>query len=169
MSDWRPQIATVLGERWPDLPDGVRWVAAQVDVESAGNPEAVSPAGAQGLLQLMPATWRELGPGGDPFDPLENLRRGVTYLQRQFEHLAEVPSVDERLRWAFASYNGGRGYVNRAFALARLDGEALWWKWTPGRHWLFHHGCVVAGKRPDYRQMWDYVARIQNRATGGIA
>lgn len=170
MTDWRPLIADTLAARWPDLVDGPRWIAAQVHIESAGDPRAVSAAGAQGLLQLMPGTWADLaGPLGltDPFDPPQNLAAGVVYFRTQYERLAEVPSHTERLRWALCSYNCGRGYVNRAFALARLDHEPLWWKWEPGRYWLFHRACQVAGKVPDYRQAWEYVARITARAQQG--
>jgi membrane-bound lytic murein transglycosylase MltF len=94
-------------------------------------------------------------------DPELNLRGGVKYLRIQYEHFPEVPDHMERLRWSWASYNGGRGYVNRAFHVARLDGVADWWKWAIGQHWLMNCDCVVGGKRPDYRQMWDYVARIE--------
>src|SRR5262245_7940538 len=98
--DWRPLIATILPPIWPGFADGPAWITAQVLVESGGRPNAVSPAGAQGLLQLMPDTWEELGPGGDPFDPAENLRRGMTYLKRQWDCLPEVPSLFERMLWA---------------------------------------------------------------------
>ncbi|MCB1303524.1 MAG: lytic transglycosylase domain-containing protein, partial [Leptospiraceae bacterium] len=56
----------------PDL------VRAVMQTESAGNPDAVSPAGAQGLMQLMPDTARALGV--DPTDPVQNLDGGIRYL-----------------------------------------------------------------------------------------
>ncbi len=168
--DWRPMLATVLGEVWPDAeaawstrPEAIAWLAAQVAVESGGNPRAESASGARGLLQLMPATAMELGVR-DPWDPVENLRGGVTYLRRQFAHLEQVPSSDERIRWAAAAYTGGRAYVTRAFTLARLDGERRWWMWTPGRYWLFHRACLVQGRGPDYLAIWQYIARIEEHA-----
>ncbi len=63
---------------------------AVVRVESAFNPLAVSPAGASGLMQLMPATARSLGVS-NVFDPLANLDGGARYLKRQIETFGSVP------------------------------------------------------------------------------
>lgn len=58
----------------PDL------VMAVLLCESGGDPRAVSPAGAAGLMQLMPQTARELGVT-DVFDPVQNLKAGASYLR----------------------------------------------------------------------------------------
>ncbi len=55
-------------------------IRAVMEAESAGDPSAVSPAGAQGLMQLMPETARELGVT-DPFDPEQNILAGTRYLR----------------------------------------------------------------------------------------
>src|SRR6185295_7062083 len=55
-------------------------VAAVMAVESHGDTFAVSPKGAAGLMQLMPATARSLGVN-DVFDPDQNLRAGITHLK----------------------------------------------------------------------------------------
>jgi len=101
-SDWRELIRQALAVLWPNLPEGLAWIESQVDAESAGDPSAVSGCGAQGLLQLMPATAAELGVA-NPFDPAENLRGGITYLRRQFDQLDEVErQALERLSRLFA-------------------------------------------------------------------
>lgn len=167
-ADWRPLITTTLARVWPALPDGAHWIEAQVSQESQGDPTATSPVGAGGLLQLMPDTGRELGVT-DRFDPIQNLDGGIRYLRTQYEHLAEIPNHPDRLRWAFASYNGGRGFVNKATAAARADGISHWWEWATGRWWLMHRDCQVAGVHPDYRQMWGYVDTIAAKYAALIA
>lgn len=78
---------------------------AVVQVESSGNPRAVSPKGARGLMQLMPATARELGVT-DSFDPEQNLRGGAAYLAKQIERFGDLPR-------ALAAYNAGPGAVQK--------------------------------------------------------
>ncbi len=171
-ADWRALIDEALAATWPDLPDGWRWIQAQVQIESAGDPRAVSRAGAMGLLQLMPATASDLGVS-NPFDPAENLFGGLRYLRAQYRALGEVPAHLDRLLWSFAAYNAGRGYLdfnggpaNTCLELAARDEPGLWWRWDVGRYWLMHRECVVHGRYPDYRQVWTYVARIRALAAG---
>lgn len=60
------------------------WIEAIITAESAGDPHALSPKGAMGLMQLMPATWaamrNRLDLGNDPFDPRANILAGTAYL-----------------------------------------------------------------------------------------
>lgn len=77
---------------------------AVVKVESAYNPEAVSPKGAVGLMQLMPATARRYGVN-DATNPNENLTGGAKYLR----YLLELFNND--LSLALAGYNAGEGAV----------------------------------------------------------
>ncbi|MEB3197294.1 MAG: lytic transglycosylase domain-containing protein [Candidatus Sericytochromatia bacterium] len=83
------------------------WLVTNVmRAESAGNPMATSPAGAQGLMQLMPQTAAELGVS-DPYDPAQNLEGGVKYLARM------IGMFEGDLVRAVAAYNAGPGSVQR--------------------------------------------------------
>jgi soluble lytic murein transglycosylase-like protein len=166
-SSWRALIAATCARVWPSLVNGPQWIEAQVYTESAGNPDARSPVGAAGLLQLMPGTAKDLGVRpSEIFDPAKNLDAGVRYLREQYNRFPEIPDHLDRLFWSFAAYNGGRGYCNKALAIARdLERLPRWHKWEIGRHYLGDRRCVVNGREPDERQMWNYVARIQRIAT----
>ena len=84
----------------PDL------VRAVIQVESAFNPVAVSPKGAMGLMQLMPATAAEYGVR-DPFVPEQNIGGGVAYLRRLLDR------YDHKIELALAAYNAGPGSVEK--------------------------------------------------------
>ena len=79
-------------------------VYAVVAVESSFDPLARSIKGAEGLMQLMPATAARFGVA-DPFDPSENVRGGVLFLR----HLLDLFGGDVRL--ALAGYNAGENVV----------------------------------------------------------
>lgn len=80
-------------------------VAAVVAAESSFRPNAVSAAGARGLMQLMPATARALGI--DPDCPYANIAGGVRYLRAQAERFGDM-------RLALAAYNAGPARIARA-------------------------------------------------------
>ena len=81
-------------------------LTALVWTESAFRPDAVSPAGAIGLGQLMPGTARELGV--NPHDPEANLEGGARYLRQQLD------TFGGNLEKALAAYNAGPGRVRQA-------------------------------------------------------
>jgi soluble lytic murein transglycosylase-like protein len=86
-------------------PEFVRSVAA---VESAYRTEAISPKGAIGLMQLMPATAAELG--ANPHDPLQNADAGARYLRQL---LLKYKDAADPVRLALAAYNAGPGAVDK--------------------------------------------------------
>ncbi|RPE81085.1 lytic transglycosylase domain-containing protein [Vulcaniibacterium tengchongense] len=81
-------------------------VRAIIHAESAYNPNALSRAGAQGLMQLMPATARRFGVG-NPFDAAQNIQGGVQYLAWLLKR------YNNDLTLAAAGYNAGEGAVDK--------------------------------------------------------
>lgn len=161
-----------------------RLLAAQVMQESSGNPDAVSPCGAEGLLQIMPGTQGEVGldpmDPRDEFDPAKNLDAGALYLKRQYKAVKRIietlPKKDSNVGkegmkgannlcmdadyWmmALAAYNGGLGYIISAIKLCVADGLSIHWENVS--LFLRNDRCQVRGKRPDHKQMIDYVTKI---------
>ena len=84
------------------------FVASVMETESAMRPDAMSPKGAIGLMQLMPETARYLGV--DPRDPVQNTDGGVRYLR---ELLARFESSPDQVLLALAAYNAGPEAVDR--------------------------------------------------------
>ncbi len=80
-------------------------LAAVAQVESSDNPQAVSGAGAEGLMQLMPGTAESLGV--DPFDPAQAVDGGARLLAQDLQQFGSVPL-------ALAAYNAGAGAVQQA-------------------------------------------------------
>lgn len=89
------------GRRWNVDP---KLLAAIAQAESGFNPNAKSPAGAQGLMQFMPATAAELGV--DPWDPASAIDGAARYLRTSLDRFGST-------ELAVASYNAGRGAVAR--------------------------------------------------------
>lgn len=82
------------------------FLEAVARTESNLDPHAVSPAGAIGVMQLMPATAAALGV--DPRDPDQNIMGGARYLRAQLDRF------DGDIDLALAAYNAGSGRVTRA-------------------------------------------------------
>jgi hypothetical protein len=98
-------------------PDIVRWaeefgldpnlVAVVMQIESCGNPQAVSRPGAQGLFQVMPF---HFGPDENMLDPETNAQRGVGYLAEMLDKMSDDVGL------ALAAYNGGPATASRGWA-----------------------------------------------------
>lgn len=88
-----------------------RLLQALIWAESRFNPLAVSPAGAAGLAQLMPATARELGVT-NRHNPEQNIDGGARYLRQMLDRFGSV-------HLALAAYNAGPGAVKKAGGIPR--------------------------------------------------
>jgi len=89
--------------KWKIAPELIK---AMVLVESGMNPRAKSPAGARGLMQLMPGTARELGVA-DSWDAKQNVEGGTRYLRRMLN------TFQGNRKLALAAYNAGPGNVRK--------------------------------------------------------
>lgn len=101
-----------------------RLIAAQAFQESGFDPNAVSWAGAMGLMQLMPATARSVGVSMDAvFDPECNLRGATKLISQLNAHYSGITDNNERINFILAAYNAGPGHVDDARALAKKYGK----------------------------------------------
>ena len=102
-----------------------RWFKAQGIAESGLRPNALSPAGAVGVMQILPSTYGDIRKKmpflADIRDPRWNIAAGIFYdrqLYRKWKRKRQVRSED-RLAFAFGSYNAGYGNVLKAYKKAR--------------------------------------------------
>lgn len=102
---WGPYIREA-AERF-DVPEV--WIREVMRVESGGRWDAISPAGAMGLMQVMPATYESLrvsyGLGDDPFHPRDNILAGAAYLREMYDRFGRPGML--------AAYNAGPGTFER--------------------------------------------------------
>lgn len=92
------------------------WIRAVMTAESGGDPRAISPRGAIGLMQIMPETWGDLRGrhrlGNDPYDPHDNIIAGAAYIRELFDRYGSPGWI--------AAYNAGPGRYE-----ASLKGRSL--------------------------------------------
>lgn len=100
----------------------------QIDIESGFNPNAYSPAGAEGIAQFEPAT--AAGLGIDPWNPIQSLA-GAARLMANYSH-----NYGGNYAMALAAYNGGSGTVQYA---VNACGPSAWMNCLPGetRHYIY--------------------------------
>lgn len=95
--------------------------------ESMFNPGNKSWVGASGLMQLMPATAKEMGVS-NIHDPEQNIKAGSKYLARMYSYWDQIPDSVQRIKFAMASYNCGYGHIKDAQNLAIKYGkDSLVW------------------------------------------
>jgi membrane-bound lytic murein transglycosylase F len=107
------------------------WFKAQAIAESALDPDALSPAGARGIMQILPSTYEEIR-SQNPFlanidDPRWNIAAGIFYdrqLYRKWRKKNDIRTA-ERLNFAFGSYNAGYGNVLKGYKRASRQHEEV--------------------------------------------
>lgn len=109
------EYASEIGWDW-------RFVSSIIYQESQFKPKRRSWAGAQGLMQLMPPTAKELGVK-DVTDPKDNIRGGTKYLKQMWNRWEEIPDSAQRMKFTLASYNCGYAHVKDAQRLAEKHGH----------------------------------------------
>ena len=105
------KYSTNLGWDW-------RLLKSLIYQESKFNTKNESWAGAEGLMQLMPATAKELGVN-DTNDPEQNIKAGIKYLKRMYGYWDNIPDSIQRIKFAMASFNCGYGHIKDAQKLAK--------------------------------------------------
>ncbi len=100
-----------------------RLLAAQCYQESGFDPQAESWMGAKGLMQIMPATAREMGiQPGQLTNPSVNIHTGARYLKKLIRSFSDIKDPNERTLFVLAAYNGGALHIRDAMALTRKYG-----------------------------------------------
>jgi membrane-bound lytic murein transglycosylase F len=159
----------LLRQHAPEIGWDWRLLAAQTMQESRFDPRARSWAGAQGLLQLMPGTAREVGVT-NVWDPEQNVAGGVRYLAGLIRTwTSEIPDEGELLKFVLASYNVGRGHVLDAQRLTdKHGGNPL--VWDEVAYWLLQKSKREVYTDPVVRHGYarglepvTYVAKILGR------
>ena len=145
-------------------------LASQIQSESSWRPDVCSPAGACGLTQFMPATWREVVEGteceGEPrTNPVCAVRAQIRYMARQERFVAkrvEPETRRDRIALALSSYNGGAGWVLRE---SRACGQRRGCR--PGT-WPSHVQAVCLRSEAACRENKAYPGRIMARVEARI-
>ena len=124
--DWFREYARIPGWDW-------RLVASQAYQESRFNARARSWAGASGVMQIMPATARELRVNAR--DPEQSIEGACRYLWKLDQRWEQIRPESERIKFILASYNVGYGHVEDARRLAEKYGDNPD-KWVDVAYWL---------------------------------
>ncbi|WP_108172230.1 transporter substrate-binding domain-containing protein [Christiangramia gaetbulicola] len=99
-----------------------RFLCSQVYQESQFDPRSKSWAGASGLIQLMPATAKEVGVTNS-FNPKQNIKGGVKYINRIRNRFENVKDSIQKVKFTLAAFNCGPGHVFDAMRLAEKNGK----------------------------------------------
>ncbi|MGL4767062.1 MAG: lytic transglycosylase domain-containing protein [Formosimonas sp.] len=139
--EWRKKLKLEVLEKENNLPIGL--LSAVMHQESAGNPEAVSHAGAKGLFQFMAPTARDMGLN-DRSDPAASAQAAAKYLDQLYER------YNRNLELTLAAYNWGLGNVDQYLKPRGKDNKSTYDK-------------ARLTKMPDETQ--NYISRIKSLRT----
>ena len=131
---------------------------AQAIAESRLEEDAISVAGAVGVMQVMPRTFEEIrqkNPAiqGNLDQPRWNIAAGIWYDRQNFVLWRAPRPLVDKIKFMFGSYNAGRGNILRAQRLALADGLI-------GTRWASIEARLPAVTGPRSRETLTYVARI---------
>ena len=132
---------------------------AQGLAESGLDPQARSPVGARGVMQLMPGTYALIKKArsegfGSIEDPEWNIAAGILYNRDLWQVWADNPDEQERLRFMFGSYNAGPGTIRRATRVAKT-------RQLDDKTWRSVEEVAPAVQRWRYRETLPYVKKIE--------
>ncbi|NPD91300.1 transglycosylase SLT domain-containing protein [Xylanibacter muris] len=155
----------------------IRWdwrlMAAQCYQESTFDPQAVSWAGARGLMQIMPSTASDLGLSIDDIhDPEKNIAAAAKLTGQLDRKFSDIKDRNERISFVLASYNGGYHHIRDAMALAgKHGGNASRWE-DVSRYVLllstpeYYRDSIVKNGYMRGSETVDYVEKIRKRWEG---
>lgn len=132
-------------------------------VESGYNPNAVSPAGAMGVMQLMPATAAYLGVT-DAFDPRQSIMGGARYLSESLEMFKNCPNA---LELAVASYNAGPNAVIRSGYQVPHNGETEYYV-QKVMGYLSANGSTAGSSNPGNGDTEDAYQLLKEAVSGNL-
>lgn len=147
-----------------------RLIAAQCYQESGFDPNAVSWAGASGLMQLMPNTAAQYGlTSSRLFEPEANVHTAAQHIRHLQAQFANIGDAEERVKFVLAAYNAGIGHIRDAQALARKHGGNMS-RWDDVAYYVqhlsqpqyyrdpvVHYGYMIGS------ETYGYVQSIMNR------
>jgi membrane-bound lytic murein transglycosylase F len=133
---------------------------AQGLAESGLDPQARSPVGARGVMQLMPGTYAMIKKArsegfGAIEDPEWNIAAGILYNRDLWHVWADNPDEQERLRFMFGSYNAGPGTIRRATRVAKT-------RQLDDKTWRSVEAVAPSVQRWRYRETLPYVKKIED-------
>lgn len=156
-----------------------RLLAAQSYQESMFNPNAISFAGACGLMQIMPSTARTLGmPINKIMDPETNIKTAVQLIKVLDKQLSDIPGKNNRMKFILASYNGGINHIRDAQRLAKAAKETRYNDWealvpyvmklqqrscyeaNPNVHYGYLRASETVGYVKSVMQRWDAYRKV---------